>query len=211
MFGTIFLGALCFGTTVEALQTITHSDHLDVMHEPLYIIILAGIDFIVWCLVFKLIGGYTFHQRTAIEARWLKNNPHLPCPRHCKNQYRTDVGSATKEYEDSISPQIEDVSQSEKQLTPKKNLRNPEPDFADPRYNPLSLFRDLAPCFILVVTCILIYLIDQDKYPNAPKYIDPLMALLTILLLITSSIPMTRKASLILLQGIPDELENICL
>ena len=80
MVSIIFLCALCFGTTVEALQTITHSDHLDVMHQPVYICILAGIDFLVWCLVFRCIGGYTFHQRTSIEAQWLKKNPHLPCP-----------------------------------------------------------------------------------------------------------------------------------
>ena len=209
MFSTIFLGALCFGTTVEALQTMTHSDHLDVMHEPLYITVLAGINFIVWCLVFKLIGGYTFHQRTAIEAKWLKKNPHLPCPRHCTNQYSKDEGSETKEYEDYISPQIEDINQSEKHLTPKKNFKDLESNFDDPRYSPLNLFRDLVPCFILVITCILIYLIDQEEYPNAPKYVDPLMALLTIVLLIITSIPMTRKASLILLQGIPDELDNV--
>ena len=80
MVSIIFLCALCFGTTVEALQTITHSDHLDVMHQPVYICILAGIDFLVWCLVFRCIGGYTFHQRTSVEAQWLKKNPHLPCP-----------------------------------------------------------------------------------------------------------------------------------
>ena len=79
MISLIFLCALCFGTTVESLQTITHSDHLDVMHEPVYICILAGIDFLVWCLVFRCIGGYTFHQRTAVESECLKRNPHLPC------------------------------------------------------------------------------------------------------------------------------------
>ena len=81
MVSLIFLCALCFGTTVEAFQTITHSDHLDVMHKPVYICILAGIDFLVWCLVFRWIGGYTFHQRTAVESEWLKKNPHLPCPK----------------------------------------------------------------------------------------------------------------------------------
>ena len=90
MVSIIFLCALCFGTTVEALQTITHSDHLDVMHQPVYICILAGIDFLVWCLVFRCIGGYTFHQRTSVEAQWLKKNPHLPCP----NARRADADDA---------------------------------------------------------------------------------------------------------------------
>ena len=90
MVSLIFLLALCFGTTVESLQTIIHSGHLDVMHQPAYICILAGIDFLVWCLVFRAIGGYTFHQRTAIESDWLKKNPHLPCLR--RRSYEDALG-----------------------------------------------------------------------------------------------------------------------
>merc|ERR1712110_369189 len=68
------------------------------MHQPVYIIILAGIDFLVWCIVYRLIGGYTFHQRTAVEARWSKENPHLPCPNI--HEVKEDVNEEVEESEE---------------------------------------------------------------------------------------------------------------
>ena len=208
MFSIIFLSALCFGTTVEALQTITHSDHLDVMHQPVYITILAGIDFLVWCLVFRLIGGYTFHQRTALEAKWLKKNPHLPCPNggESKNAHEVDI---EMEESEEKNLQITDMIPSAENVTSNQVSKGPTSFFDDPRHEPLNLFRDLAPCFILIITCLIVYLIDQEVYPNAPKYVDPAMALLTIGILIISSIPMSKKASLILLQSLPEEWDNV--
>ena len=208
MFSIIFLSALCFGTTVEALQTFTHSDHLDVMHQPVYIIILAGIDFLVWCLVFRLIGGYTFHQRTALEAKWLKKNPHLPCPNggESKNAHEVDI---EMEESEETNLQITDMIPSTENVTSPPISKGPTSFFDDPRHEPLNLSRDLAPCFILIITCLIVYLIDQKDYPTAPKYVDPAMALLTIGILILSSIPMMKKASLILLQSLPEEWDNV--
>ena len=51
-------------------------------------------------------------------------------------------------------------------------------------------------------------MIDQKDYPDAPKYVDPIMALLTIGFLIISSASMTKKAGLILLQSLPEEIED---
>ena len=215
MVSIIFLCALCFGTTVEALQTITHSDHLDVMHQPVYICILAGIDFLVWCLVFRCIGGYTFHQRTSVEAQWLKRNPHLPCP----NARRADM-------DDTIDTTCADLKVNNIEMTTINSSKEKLPKcsekcskgatsndsksfFDDPRHEWLNLSRDLTPCFILIITCLIVYLMDQKQYPNASKYVDPAMALLTIGFLIVSSIPMAKKASLILLQSLPEEMENV--
>ena len=48
-----------FGTTVEALQTITHlgHGHLDALHDPVQVCFLAFMHFCVWCVVFKQLGG----------------------------------------------------------------------------------------------------------------------------------------------------------
>ena len=218
MVSIIFLCALCFGTTVEALQTITHSDHLDVMHQPVYICILAGIDFLVWCLVFRCIGGYTFHQRTSIEAQWLKKNPHLPCPN--AREAGNDESENDNKCAESCGVLKENNTQmsivtSSKEDVPEvavkcsKGTNNSNSFFDDPRHEWLNLSRDLTPCFILIITCLIVYLIDQKEYPNASKYVDPAMALLTIAFLIVSSIPIMKKSSLILLQSLPEEMENV--
>ena len=204
MFSLIFLYALCFGTALEALQTITHSDHLDIMHQPVYISILAVFDFLVWCVVFRCIGGYTFHQRTAFEAKWNKENSlHFPCLKAQQTRENALVVSASGEYKYG-GLNIPDANLS-KQIFSRKN----KSFFDDPRHEALNIFRDLTPCLILIITCLLIYLLDQHNYPDVPKYADPLMALFTIAFLIISSIPMFKKATHILLQSLPEEFDNV--
>ena len=51
-----------FGTTVEALQTMSHLDHLDAIHYTIGVCILAFAHFLVWCQVYKLVGGITVNQ-----------------------------------------------------------------------------------------------------------------------------------------------------
>ena len=50
---------------------------------------------------------------------------------------------------------------------------------------------------------------SEKEYPNASKYVDPAMGLSTIAFLIVSSIPIMKKSSLILLQSLPEEMENV--
>lgn len=219
MSSIVFLCALCFGTTVEAFQTMTHSDHLDVMHEPLYILILASIDLIVWGIVFRSIGGYTFHQRTAFETDRLRNISHYPSsesyemedqktlvegekqcndtPKDCSYDSTCDRGTKMKDNSKTIFP-----------FTLEKINSNGRSFFDDPRYDLSNLSRDLIPCFILISNCLIVYSIDQKEFPNVPKYVDPIMALLTIGFLIISSASMTKKAGLILLQSLPEEMED---
>ena len=64
----VFLGSLSFGTAIEALQTMFHSGHLDLMHKPIYIFILASVHVLVWLLIMKLIGGYSHYQNLCVKA-----------------------------------------------------------------------------------------------------------------------------------------------
>jgi hypothetical protein len=42
---------------LPGLQTITHSGHLDVMHNPIGVFLLAVGHFFTWIAIFSLIGG----------------------------------------------------------------------------------------------------------------------------------------------------------
>ena len=64
-----------------------------------------------------------------------------------------------------------------------------------------DIFRDLANSVILMVTCALVYLIDEEAYPNAVKFIDPILALSSIIITIWTSIGLSKKLGLTLLQG----------
>jgi len=62
----VFLFSLCFGTIIEALQTMFHSSHLDTMHHPDWIMLLVLVNLTVWLLSYFTIGGYSYHQRRAV-------------------------------------------------------------------------------------------------------------------------------------------------
>ena len=64
-----------------------------------------------------------------------------------------------------------------------------------------DIFRDLASSVILMVTCALVYLIDEKLYPNALKFVDPILALTSIIIVMLTSIKLSKKLGLTLLQG----------
>ena len=173
------------------------------MHQPLYIGILGGIAFIVWCLVFRCIGGYTFHQRTAFEARWNKESPHLPGFNARIPAKDTPMTISSGENKDA------DSNVSDRNRSKQANSRKHKSFFDDLRHEIFNFSRDLTPCFILIITSLLVYLLNKQNYPNAPKYADPVMALFTIVFLMVSSIPMFKRATHILLQSLPEELDNV--
>ena len=221
MVSTIFLCALLFGTTVECLQTIRHSDHLDVMHEPGYICILAGIDLFIWCIAFRCIGGYTYHQRTSVDVGRLRKQSKFGysiCNGAKPEQENGQICDEPDDFgmhESNIIPtpprKLSKISRNQdiKKISPRSVSNTKRFFFGDPRLEISYLARDITPCFILIVTCSMIYLIDQKDYPNAPKYVDPLMALTTIAFLVASSIPLMKKTGLILLQSLPEEMQNV--
>jgi Co/Zn/Cd efflux system component len=57
-----------------------------------------------------------------------------------------------------------------------------------------------------MATSLVVYFVDPDLHPNVVKYVDPLIAILSILLIIVASVPTIRRSCDILLQTIPDHL-----
>ncbi|CAB4067184.1 unnamed protein product [Lepeophtheirus salmonis] len=53
---------------LKLYKTLFHIDHLDVMHTPGKVCILAGIHFGIWVVTFLLIGGNTNHQMGILSA-----------------------------------------------------------------------------------------------------------------------------------------------
>jgi len=162
----VFLGSLSFGTAIEALQTIFHSGHLDLMHEPVHIFILTLIHIFIWFIVLISIGGYSQYQKRCVRTSKKTN---------------------------------ETVAEQRRFLTKFKHLN---------KIKAGDIFRDLANSVILMVTCALVYLIDEEAYPNAVKFIDPILALSSIIITIWTSIGLSKKLGLTLLQGVPSNLPS---
>ena len=56
------------------------------------------------------------------------------------------------------------------------------------------------------MTSLVVYFVDEDTHPNVVKYVDPLVAIATIIIVIVASIPIIKRSCAILLQTIPDHL-----
>lgn len=65
LFSLVFLFSLCFATLIEALQTVFHTNHLDTMHHPEWIMMLVAGQVAVWLVSLFTIGGYSYHQTGA--------------------------------------------------------------------------------------------------------------------------------------------------
>ena len=52
-----------------------------------------------------------------------------------------------------------------------------------------------------MIVSALVYLIDKNLYPNAIKFVDPVLALTSIIIIIFTSVNLFKELSLILLQG----------
>ena len=54
-----------------------------------------------------------------------------------------------------------------------------------------------------MVTCILVYFIDEEKFPEAIKYIDPSLALLSIVLILLTSFSLMKTLCIVLFLSKP--------
>ena len=52
-----------------------------------------------------------------------------------------------------------------------------------------------------MIVSALVYLLDENLYPNAIKFVDPVLALTSIIIIILTSVNLFKELSLILLQG----------
>jgi len=63
----VFLSSLCFATFIESIQTLFHSDHLDTMHNPEWILFAIAGHFCVWLMLFFITGGPSHLQNSAVR------------------------------------------------------------------------------------------------------------------------------------------------
>ena len=73
----VFLFSLCFATAIEALQTVFHTGHghLDTMHHPDYILVVTGANLGLWIVSFLTVGGFSYHQTSAVRQRRGSQHP----------------------------------------------------------------------------------------------------------------------------------------
>lgn len=145
-----------FGTTVEALQTMSHLAHLDAIHYTIGVCLLAFGHFLVWCEVFRLVGGYTYNQKTLLVPS--------------SGREKGGLGLA---------------------------------------FNFNDICRDLASVVLQFLTAAVIFFIrftesETKTVKYFMKYLDPLTAITGVVVTIWLSVPLFKRAAIIVLQGSPE-------
>ena len=57
-----------------------------------------------------------------------------------------------------------------------------------------------------MLTSGLVYFVNEDRHPRAIKLVDPLIALFSISCLMVASYPLMKRFAIVLLQGVPKDL-----
>ncbi|XP_034250485.1 zinc transporter 1 isoform X2 [Thrips palmi] len=178
LIGSVFLASLCFSLVVEAVQTLLHIDHHDEMHEPLYVAGAGVASLAVNALCYILLGGYTFHQGSFFHV--------------------TETGDVM------LEPAVtqDSVKLGERRLSSQRRL--PARSGRQPRQRQgcREMLRDTVGCVMVIIASLTVFFTDK----SVAKYADPLMSIVSAILLLWLSYPYMKEAGLILLQTIPEHI-----
>ena len=64
-------------------------------------------------------------------------------------------------------------------------------------------------CLLLMVTCGLVFFVNEKDHPEAIKYIDPCISIVSILITVLTSWPLSHKLATILLQNSPVDVQKL--
>uniref|UniRef100_A0A1B0DDC1 Cation efflux protein transmembrane domain-containing protein n=1 Tax=Phlebotomus papatasi TaxID=29031 RepID=A0A1B0DDC1_PHLPP len=162
----IFLASLCFSLLVEALQTLIHIDYADTMHHPIPVLIVGATGLILNGICYLLIGGYTFHQGSFLHI--------------------TSSGNVVL---DRVVSE-KSVQKGERRLsrTKKYQVNVIQQDSAN-RQSYMEISRDICSC-VFVIGCSIIIFFANDE--EVTKYIDPVISILSCIVLLVLSYPYSK-------------------
>ncbi|XP_018021910.1 probable zinc transporter protein DDB_G0269332 [Hyalella azteca] len=180
----IFLSSLCFSVAIEAAQTALHIHHQDPIHYPDAIIYICLGALTVNAVVFILIGGYTQHQGSFCELRG-----------------SGDVYISKQVREDSLQ-------RGQRTLSARNQRARTAgcPDSATLRQGYRDVLRDISGIMIALL-CAVVLVLQEHEDSLLSYYMDPLLAVVSVTVLMWLSYPFGKECSKILLQTIPDHID----
>ncbi|GFT12625.1 hypothetical protein TNCV_5094031 [Trichonephila clavipes] len=182
----LFLGALCFAACVEAVQTMVHASHEDTEPRyPLLMVILGCINFCLNILCFLLIGGYTHHQGRSMIIQG------SDVPMNCSH---ADSMENPKYFSNVRTPPTMSFWDFSRKDSSRRWCGY---------HQILDVSRDISSCLTVIVCGSIILLMDGLIL----KYVDAILAILSLIVLLSTTYPFIRESGLILLQSIPNHID----
>jgi len=152
------------------------------MHYPIYVMILGILGIILNLICYIAIGGYTFHQGSFLSI----------------NQQGNVVLSTIISGEKSVTRGAKRLSRD------KGSSQPPTASTMDvkKRQSKRELCRDMCSSVFVIVCAIMVYFSEEEE----SKYIDPIMSIISCIVLLYLSYPFMKESGLVLLQTIPDSI-----
>ncbi|ETN62210.1 hypothetical protein AND_006102 [Anopheles darlingi] len=177
----IFMASFCFSAVVEALQTLFHiSHHGDAMHFAEHVLVLASLGLVLNGICYLLIGGYTYHQGSFL--------------------YITSSGNVILDH--VISG--DGVRKGDRRLSGSRRNASPSQLRSKSKHESVrELMRDICSTIFVIICSLIVYYTTEET----AKFVDPVLSILSCVVLIALSYPYMKESGMILLQTIPNTID----
>ncbi|XP_045763556.1 zinc/cadmium resistance protein isoform X1 [Maniola jurtina] len=192
----VFLVALCFSITVEAVQRFIK---IEIIHNAKLLVAVGTLG-----LVLNIVGLFLFHEHGSSHGHTHGGVPPPANVRHLTELVNSNadmaLGHATPEEEETdemVPPKIDKLPSKQ---TPRANA---DPGNLNMKGVFLHVLSDALGSLIVVCSALVVWLTDWEyKY-----YIDPALSIVLVILILASVWPLLRESALILLQTVPTHIQ----
>lgn len=199
LIGCIFFSSLCFAMVIQACQTLTHITHHDEMHHPIPVLCVGAFGLVLNGVCYLLIGGFTFHQGSFLRVT---SSGVVVLDNVLSSSFRERNRRQQVNNFHSRNVVTVEANSTSSQSASSSNSVGSIPLHAQRHQGPWEMSRDAIGCICVMICAIIVYLSDS----SVAKYVDPIIAIISAVLLLFLSFPYMKESCFILLQTIPDHI-----
>ncbi|XP_022126721.1 zinc transporter 1 isoform X2 [Pieris rapae] len=191
----VFLVALCFSITVEAVQRFIN---IETIHNAKLLVAVGTLG-----LVLNIVGLFLFHEHGSSHGHTHGGVPPPSNVRHLTELVNSNadmaLGHATTDNEETdemVPPKVD-------KLPKKQAPKSTDPGHLNMKGVFLHVLSDALGSIIVVISALVVWLTEWDYR----FYIDPALSIVLVILILTSVWPLLRESALILLQTVPTHIQ----
>ncbi|CAH2063027.1 unnamed protein product, partial [Iphiclides podalirius] len=194
----VFLVALCFSITVEAMQRFIK---IEIIHNAKLLVAVGTLG-----LILNIVGLFLFHEHGSSHGHTHGGVPPPSNVRHLTEIVNSNADMAlghqatdTEETDEMVPPRADKVTGSKQSAGRVAS----DPGHLNMKGVFLHVLSDALGSLIVVGSALVVWLTDwQYKY-----YIDPALSIVLVILILASVWPLLRESALILLQTVPTHIQ----
>ncbi|CAH0721506.1 unnamed protein product, partial [Brenthis ino] len=191
----VFLVALCFSITVEAVQRFIQ---IETIHKPELLVAVGTLG-----LILNIVGLFLFHEHGSSHGHTHGGVPPPANVRHLTELVNSNADMAlghattdTEETDEMVPPRMDNRPNQVPRPTSDPGHMNMKGVF-------LHVLSDALGSLIVVSSAIVVWQTNWEyRY-----YIDPALSIVLVILILASVWPLLRESALILLQTVPTHIQ----